>query len=283
MRIFIDTDCGVDDALAIAVLAGFSCVELAGVTSTSGNTHASQAAGNADRVLHALGNYMPVIPGPEPKPSFRPRAVHGEDGLGGLGGAPLQIPHPTAAAEAVQRFCSTARSDDVLLCLGPLTNVAAAAPPTAPRIVAVGGAGIEGEHDPGKDPNSKVDIAASMWVANNLHVDWVTINSGEDVWLSEEEFPSATAKSRLLRAIHDSYGWHCAERAGRSLWSPSAYDAMAALVAVQELKVSWTDVTPIFLSETMWGRPGGEHRMLEASAGADVNECVRAAVRDALS
>ncbi len=283
VRIFIDTDCGVDDALALAVLVSRPEVEIIGVTTTSGNTSAVQAARNVADVLAVMRHHIPVIAGPVPGPTFTPRLVHGPDGLGGHGSRPDRPGDPHAASKAILEFCESAGSEDVLLCLGPMTNLAAAKPQSSPRIVAVGGAGIVGESDPGRDPNSEVDIAASTWVVENLGVDWVTINAGEHIWLRESEFGSTTASGRFQRSIHEAYGWHCAQRAGRQVWSPSAYDTIAALAAVGSELGKWEWVTPTFVGSSMWGTPGGDHRMLTVPADESCAGVVRSAVSKALA
>jgi purine nucleosidase len=283
VRIFIDTDCGVDDALALAVLVSRPEFEIIGVTTTSGNTSAVQAARNVSDVLAVMRHHIPVIAGPEPDPSFKPRLVHGPDGLGGHGSPPLRAGDPHAASRAIREFCDSAGSEDVLLCLGPMTNLAAAQPQSNPRIVAVGGAGIVGERDPGRDPNSEVDISSTKWVIDNLAVEWVTINAGENLWLGESEFRSSTAIGRFLRAIHESYGWHCAERAGRQVWSPSAYDTVAALAAAGSEVGRWEWVSPTMVGASLWGTPGGDHRMLTVPADETCAGVVRSAVSKALA
>lgn len=282
MRMFIDTDCGVDDALALAVIHSLSGVEVVGITSTSGNTSARQAASNAETVLEVMGNHIPVVSGPDPSKSFAPREAHGPDGLGGYGTAPVE-PNCSNAATALRTFCEEAGGHDVLLCLGPLTNLASAKPALGPRIVAVGGAGIVGEPDPGRDPNSQVDIAATTWVANNLSVDWVTINAGERVWLQESDFRSASPAGRFLRTVHESYGWHCAARAGRTTWSPAAYDTLAAVVATDPRIAGWEPVSASIDQTSLWGSSGGEHRMLSEAVGAALIGRVRSAVTQAVS
>ncbi|HWT50744.1 MAG TPA: nucleoside hydrolase, partial [Caulobacter sp.] len=52
LRVHIDTDCGVDDALALALLArARQAVEVVSVSAVFGNTYVDQAAANARGVL----------------------------------------------------------------------------------------------------------------------------------------------------------------------------------------------------------------------------------------
>lgn len=282
MRIFVDTDCGVDDALALALLVQHPDVEVAGVTSTSGNTDAAQAARNAQFVLRLMGDHTTVTAGPNPPQGFIGRTVHGRDGLGGQGPAGAPGPgDPEAASREIRTFCENVEPESVLLCLGPLTNLAAAAPRRWPRIVAVGGAGILGEQGSGRDPNSAADRAATQWVIDNLQVDWVTMNSCAEVWLAADDFRTPPVAGGFMRRIHEAYGWHCAERSNRRQWSPSAYDALAALAAMGGGVEGWTSVSPLLRGAAVWGAHGGAHRMLCCSSGRVNARVVSSAVRRA--
>ncbi|HWW27278.1 MAG TPA: nucleoside hydrolase, partial [Caulobacter sp.] len=56
LRLHIDTDCGVDDALALAMLArSRDAVEIVSVSAVFGNTYVDQAAANARGVLRLAG------------------------------------------------------------------------------------------------------------------------------------------------------------------------------------------------------------------------------------
>lgn len=56
LRVHIDTDCGVDDALALALMArARQVVEVVSVSAVFGNTYVDQAAANARGVLRLAG------------------------------------------------------------------------------------------------------------------------------------------------------------------------------------------------------------------------------------
>ncbi|HEX6235774.1 MAG TPA: nucleoside hydrolase [Acidimicrobiales bacterium] len=133
MRLLVDTDTGIDDALALLWLAGRSDVDLVAVHATHGNCVTGQAAANARYVLDVAGrDDVPVIagrPGPLSGPP-RPRSgVHGRDGLGDRGLAPSPWPPAPpgedAVADLLRRVEAQAGELD-LLALGPLTNLGAA-------------------------------------------------------------------------------------------------------------------------------------------------------------
>src|SRR3954471_17448512 len=85
----IDTDPGIDDALALLLALASPEVDLRLVTTTHGNVELAQTTENALRVLHLAGRSdVPVAAGarsalvhPQPK---RAGHVHGTAGLGGV-------------------------------------------------------------------------------------------------------------------------------------------------------------------------------------------------------
>ncbi|MEM1007312.1 MAG: nucleoside hydrolase, partial [Pseudomonadota bacterium] len=63
MKMIIDTDPGIDDALAIAYAVAAPEIELVGLTTVFGNTHIHQSSRNARFLLHKLGVDIPVAQG----------------------------------------------------------------------------------------------------------------------------------------------------------------------------------------------------------------------------
>jgi inosine-uridine nucleoside N-ribohydrolase len=129
-KIILDMDPGVVDALVLCLAAYDPTVEVVALTSVGGNVPADVSAKNLQALvefldpprLPRLGTGMPPD---EPVP-LDYRHVHGIDGLGGtpLPVAELRSPHP---AEKI--ICDAVRSDPeniMLICLGPLTNIARA-------------------------------------------------------------------------------------------------------------------------------------------------------------
>lgn len=85
-RILADVDTGIDDAIALLHLAGHPQVDLVGVTTTSGNTTAAQAAANSAAVLAIAGRLDVPVRAGSPTPLVIPLVTapetHGPTGLG---------------------------------------------------------------------------------------------------------------------------------------------------------------------------------------------------------
>lgn len=132
MKLWFDTDPGVDDALALALILARPEFELVGLSTVFGNASVAQTTRNAlgllalfdrpDLPVHA-GAAAPLVG------SARYAAeVHGGDGLGGLADSlptPSRAAESRSAAEAIVR-ASHAHADLQLVAVGPLTNVALA-------------------------------------------------------------------------------------------------------------------------------------------------------------
>ena len=160
-RVIIDTDPGIDDALVLILALRSPELQVEAITTVGGNVSGEQALTNALRVLEVLDlpNPPPVAAGcdrPLAREPIAARHVHGEDGLGDIGGlveadGAARYPTPTLTAvgkHAVDLIVDLVRSNPGLLtiiALGPLTNVARAfeKDPDAirgvRRIVAMGG------------------------------------------------------------------------------------------------------------------------------------------------
>lgn len=92
MKVILDTDLGIDDAVALAYAVGNPNIELLAVTGTYGNVYVEQGVSNASALLGLLGAPEVVVSGGlahalgcesfnRLKVSAR---IHGEDGLGNL-------------------------------------------------------------------------------------------------------------------------------------------------------------------------------------------------------
>ena len=177
-RIIIDTDPGIDDAVAILLaLATPEELEVLGIVAVAGNLPLVQTERNARRVCELAGRAaVPVYSGCE-RPILRPLAtaehIHRETARDRL-----LLPEPTIALQAqhgVDFFVETLRAAEagtITVCaLGPLTNIAMAlvkAPEITGRIgelVVMGGACFKlGNVTPTAEFNIHVDPHAAAAV-----------------------------------------------------------------------------------------------------------------------
>ncbi|MBT9385005.1 nucleoside hydrolase [Pseudooceanicola sp. CBS1P-1] len=131
MKMIIDTDPGVDDAMAILFAALHPGIELLGLTTVFGNVTIEQATRNALRLVERAGLDIPVAEGagkPLELPPFEPaHIVHGPEGFGHL---PAETPARAALSETAPEFLvrmARAHKGELVLCpIGPITNVAEA-------------------------------------------------------------------------------------------------------------------------------------------------------------
>ena len=152
-KLIIDTDPGVDDALAIALAALSPDVDLLGVTTVFGNVPLPKTTANALRLLELFGRTdVPVAAGAaQPLVYSKPRdakEVHGDDGLSGHADTLPEATRQLDTRDAVSLILSLLESSDepvTIAPIGPLTNIAAllAAHPAAreriARLVIMGG------------------------------------------------------------------------------------------------------------------------------------------------
>ncbi len=181
-RIILDTDPGVDDALALFLaLASPEDVQLEAVTTVSGNVNIQHTTRNALALLELAGRTdIPVARGssqPIMRDAIYASFVHGDNGLGNIS-LPLPQKQPIAAhaVDLIIEKVLNAPGEISLVPIGPLTNIALALR-REPRIaqhvrevVIMGGAmRVPGNTTPVAEFNIFVDPEAAHIV---LHGGW---------------------------------------------------------------------------------------------------------------
>ena len=128
-KVIIDTDPGIDDAVAVTLALFDPSLELLALTATGGNVFPNQATRNVQTIVEQLDppRWPRIGAAPEDNPlPADGRLLHGQNGLGNaeFPFAGLANIHP---AEKV--LCDEVRAapeEVTVLCLGPLTNIARA-------------------------------------------------------------------------------------------------------------------------------------------------------------
>lgn len=130
--VIIDTDCGVDDALALILALKSPELDVKAITTVAGNVHLDKVIPNVFKVLNALNlqSPPPVAKGedrPIKKEPIIADSVHGEDGLGDFisifSGA---VEKNTPAWKVICNLACQYPKQITLITIGPLTNLALA-------------------------------------------------------------------------------------------------------------------------------------------------------------
>ncbi len=132
-RLIIDTDAGVDDALAILLALAWPDVQVEAITTAHGNVPVETATRNVFEILRIAAAEVPVARGagaPLAGSCISASEVHGSDGLGGWtileppsAVYPVDAPAPALLTSLARRSPGAL----TLVTIGPLTNAALAA------------------------------------------------------------------------------------------------------------------------------------------------------------
>ena len=178
LPLIIDSDPGLDDALAIACAVVRPELNLLAVTSVGGNADVHHCTENALRLLHLYGaDSVPVAEGavgPLAGPLERATEVHGEGGLGNttLPKAPRSA-EPEGAVALMARLLEASPEPVAIAPVGPLTNIALlirSYPHLAPKISHIclmGGSVGEGNSSASAEFNIYADPTAAEIVFNS--------------------------------------------------------------------------------------------------------------------
>jgi len=130
-RVIIDTDPGIDDALAILLALASPELQLEALTVVSGNCDAVQGARNALGILELAGaGDIPVAQGmriPLVQEALLAPETHGETGMGYASlPSPTREVVPQHAVDLLIEMIMAAPGEITLVAIGPLTNIAMA-------------------------------------------------------------------------------------------------------------------------------------------------------------
>ena len=289
--LIVDTDPGVDDAVALLVAMGSPEARLAAVTTVFGNVGLEATTVNAQRLL-ALGGRADVPLGVgadrplvHPQP-HRAADWHGADGLGGLAGtlpAPATPPDRRGAVGLIAEVLRTADSPVTIAAVGPLTNVAlllAVHPSLASRIgrlVIMGGALSGGNTTPAAEFNvwSDPEAAHRVIVEERLPTTLVPLDLTnrtlvDGVWL--DALSPSSDRGATMAGILEHYRRRWRESYGQD--GVVLHDAVAVLEAV----VPGTLHTTALPLEVVCGYGPARGTLIADRRGAGVGRLVDVAV-----
>jgi len=220
MKIWIDSDGGVDDVLALAMALGLPNVRVIGASAVFGNVTVDRAASNLGSLIAASNAKIPVIRGADAALDGRrylAEHVHGEDGLWGATGffpaGDCFVANATPTQAIPVNQMESQANDIGLLGIGPATNLSLALQHTRlssnTRIVLMAGAfRVAGNITPSAEFNAYADPGA---LADVLHSGINPTVVGLDVctkvmlprsFLAKlDDYRSSSAASGLKRAL----------------------------------------------------------------------------------
>ena len=246
--LLIDTDPGVDDALALLMAFNDASHEVVGLSIAAGNVGLEYTVRNALKLCEVVGHDdIPVFAGCTSPLVLAPREdaahVHGRDGFGDVGFDPaarsVQGEH---AALAILRLSHEHAGRLLLVALGPLTNIALALkldpglPQRVARLIIMGGAvSAHGNITPAAEFNVAFDPEAAHVVFEAFPrfdlVDWeATIAHGFHHGKAERWLQAASPRAGFYERISRQTRRWSADRRGE-LWHSA--DALAMAFALQ--------------------------------------------------
>ncbi|MBN8503184.1 MAG: nucleoside hydrolase [Burkholderiales bacterium] len=310
MKLWFDTDPGVDDALALALIARSPAFELVGLSTVFGNADVRTTTANALGLCALLGLDVPVHAGAAGPLQGSPRLapeVHGGDGLGGHAAslpAPRRQAEQMPAAEAIIR-AARKEPDLHLAAVGPFTNLAQALrldpdlPQRLASVTLMGGAfGLHGqggnvtpnaEANVFNDARAADEVFAAPW--RRLHV--VGLDATQRVRMPRAALAALADGDAVARLLHraampyiDFYHRHYGQEV------LVAHDAIALMPLLAPTTLQWRQ-GPVRVVEgglahgqttQDWQRLGGadwrdlpEHAVaVDANAPAITELCLRA-------
>ena len=271
----IDTDPGIDDALALLLAWGSPEWTVDAVTVVAGNVSLEAGILNVFRLLDLRRpSPPPRVTAGAARPLARPLRTapyHGTDGLGDLPDWP-RVDARGASADAPRVIVEAARRharDLTIVTLGPLTNLAlaveldAAAIRGAGRVVAMGGAvDVPGNVTPDAEFNAHVDPEALARVLDaGVRPDLVPLDATRQAVLERPALESALAKTpgtvaARIRRVTD-YALRIDEAHGKR--GMSLHDPLAVGVALDPTLAEWEAVRLAIGPDGQTRRAAGEN------------------------
>ncbi|GHD23977.1 nucleoside hydrolase [Nocardiopsis kunsanensis] len=265
MRVFVDCDPGIDDAVALAYLAARPEVEIAGIGAVFGNNAVEVTADNALRLLELYGRPdVPVAVGASRPLVQEPRLaphVHGANGLGDVElPEPARKPVAESAPELLVRLARENPGGLDVLAVGPLTNLAVALglepklPSLVRKLVVMGGAvsvpgnvGPHAEANIVNDPESAETVLGAGFDLDLIALDVTMETVASPEWLAELA-GTPGEKARLTSAFLDFYAGFYSKLFG--VRQCAMHDPLAAAVLVDPHLVTGAFEAPLRVETT---------------------------------
>lgn len=220
-KVVIDTDPGIDDAVAILLALSSKNLDVQALTTVAGNTDIEMATLNALKILdYASNNEIPVYKGnsrPLKKPIRFSHECHGSDGLGNS-----NLPLPSSKSQEIPadeyliEKINQNPGEITILSIGPMTNIAKAIQksPKSMRktkeIISMGGGINIGNMSPVAEFNYWTDPdAAEIVYSFDIPITMIGLNATSRAIFTPDDLRlislMCNKSSRLISSIQDFY------------------------------------------------------------------------------
>ena len=243
VRLLIDTDPGVDDAVAILMALASPELEIVGLTTVGGNVPLARSTRNALALLQAADRSdIPVARGANHplrgSYTYAPQ-FHGPGGLSSRLPDPTSEPVAENAVQFLHNQLTRRTGETVLVALGPLTNLARlmreqpGALEQAKNIVVMGGAvNTPGNVTPQAEFNFYSDpVAAEIVLSSRIPVTLVDLAACRQVGINREQVLGLRSGHPLGRLVLNLlHGWFQREPTRQRF---EFYDPLALAIALE--------------------------------------------------
>ncbi|EKK5270430.1 ribonucleoside hydrolase RihC [Cronobacter dublinensis] len=217
--IILDTDPGIDDAVAIAAALFSPEIDLQLITTVAGNVSVEKTTRNALQLLHFWQADVPVAQGaatPLTRPLRDAASIHGESGMDGYDfpahdRQTLNVP----AFQAMYERLMASPEPLTLVTIGPLTNIALllthypACTAKINRLVMMGGSAGRGNFTPNAEFNIAIDPEAAARVfESGIEIVMCGLDVTHQAVLTPDylaALPALNRTGRLLHALFSHY------------------------------------------------------------------------------
>ncbi|ELQ6216668.1 ribonucleoside hydrolase RihC [Cronobacter dublinensis] len=217
--IILDTDPGIDDAVAIAAALFSPEIDLQLMTTVAGNVSVEKTTRNALQLLHFWQADVPVAQGaatPLTRPLRDAASIHGESGMDGYDfpahdRQTLNVP----AFQAMYERLMASPEPLTLVTIGPLTNIALllthypACTAKINRLVMMGGSAGRGNFTPNAEFNIAIDPEAAARVfESGIEIVMCGLDVTHQAVLTPDylaALPALNRTGQLLHALFSHY------------------------------------------------------------------------------
>jgi purine nucleosidase len=299
-KVIIDTDPGVDDALALLFAMCSPELQIEAITVVAGNVRLDLGLLNALRMVQIAGRHDIRVSAGAQAPLERRLVTATSHGANGLGG--LDFPVPTIkpvdepATETIHSVASDSPGEVSIIAIGPLTNVASALrahPGLGKRvreIVVMGGSLSGGNMTPAAEFNMYVDPeAASIVFESGIPLTMVGLDVTRKCILTEQHVSAlATGRGAICEAAariarNDLAHAHQQGSDSRAMHDPLAVAAFIdrGLVSLRQYFVAIETQGALTAGETVGYREAPIHRSAANQSSSENSEAGGAYVPNA--